>query len=272
MAIRGSEIRAWPLQKGMGNYRQTSFIGHESAVSTMVFIPDGRRIISGATDGTIKIWSRDNKQRAKLHLGASSIKYLAGNENPLEIVAGDGRVENRISTNPLRVGSKVNAVRSFINGTDGGWTSLRLNEDFELEIVRSDRDPGQETVLVSTGRESFDDMIFSADATGRFATIAPLILDREENEDFHFPLTLYDLESGKQIAKLVETSAKRQSVEFGATSFSDDGGIVVVAFDSFDEDLAPSSLVEVWDTDSLEKVATLRLSGCLLYTSDAADE
>ena len=63
----------------LGRAQQAVFSGHESAVNCVTYSPDGRRIVSGSDDGTIRVWNPENGAELSIlhgHEGAvTSVVY-----------------------------------------------------------------------------------------------------------------------------------------------------------------------------------------------------
>jgi len=72
-------VKLWDLTTGRELHTLT---GHEDAVTSLAFSPDGRWLVSGSWDKTIKIWDVG---------GGRELQTLAGHDHPVYSVAFDSR-------------------------------------------------------------------------------------------------------------------------------------------------------------------------------------
>jgi WD40 repeat protein len=56
LSTRGSEVLSWNLQLGR---EDRVFRGHAGVVTGLAFLSDGRRIVTGSKDGTVRIWNAE---------------------------------------------------------------------------------------------------------------------------------------------------------------------------------------------------------------------
>jgi WD40 repeat protein len=85
-------VRLWTLA---GEPAAEPFKGHEDAVSSVAFSPDGTRIVSGGDDGTVRLWTLDGKPAAKPFKGHEGpVLSVAFSPDGMRIVFGgdDGTV------------------------------------------------------------------------------------------------------------------------------------------------------------------------------------
>jgi WD40 repeat protein len=73
-----------------------SFVAHEGAVNALLFSPDGRRMISGGEDGTIKVWNVDDgslENSVDAHEKAVLALALKDDGSALASGGSDGKVK-----------------------------------------------------------------------------------------------------------------------------------------------------------------------------------
>src|SRR5262249_60905671 len=69
-------VRSWSLARA--TVTGTRFAGHESWVSAIVFTPDGKKVVSGSWDGTVRVWDVEKpKEMTVLESHESKIYCVA---------------------------------------------------------------------------------------------------------------------------------------------------------------------------------------------------
>lgn len=67
------------------------FQGHENRVNSVAFSPDGKTIVSGSTDRTVRLWDLEGNQIDQPFQGhESSVNSVAFNPDGKTIVSGSG--------------------------------------------------------------------------------------------------------------------------------------------------------------------------------------
>jgi WD40 repeat protein len=100
-------VRLWTLD---GKPAAEPFKGHEGAVWSVAFSPDGTRIVSGGDDGTVRLWTLDGKPAAEPFKGHEGFVWsVAFSPDGTRIVSGgdDGTVRLwDIAARTQKVGSR----------------------------------------------------------------------------------------------------------------------------------------------------------------------
>ncbi len=114
-----------PPTQHLGTAQLAVFRGHEDGVSSVVFSPNGRLIISGSGDKTIRIWDALNAQEISVFRGhEGSVESIAFSPDGRRIVSGSGdctaRIWNVLSGTELYVlRGHTDTVRSVAFSPDG---------------------------------------------------------------------------------------------------------------------------------------------------------
>jgi WD40 repeat protein len=87
-----------------------SLAGHDDWVFSLAFSPDGRRLVSGAGDGTLRIWDLNSRQPSAHFLGQQNIAAIRFSPDGRTIAstAADGTIFLRDATD----GALLNVLRT----------------------------------------------------------------------------------------------------------------------------------------------------------------
>jgi hypothetical protein len=81
-------VRLWTLD---GKPAAEPFKGHRGWVNSVAFSPDGKRIVSRGSDGTLRLWTLDGKPAAEPFTGhAGEVSSVAFSPDGMRIVSGGG--------------------------------------------------------------------------------------------------------------------------------------------------------------------------------------
>ncbi len=97
VAVKDHVIRLWDAASG-ALVRELK--GHTDVIYVMAFFPDGRTLVSGGWDGTIRLWDVGTGRQLASAQGQGSVYALGVTPDGSEIVVGGG--ENRSANAPIR--------------------------------------------------------------------------------------------------------------------------------------------------------------------------
>ena len=113
-----------PPSLHLGSAQRAVIHGHNNAVSSVSYSPDGRRIVSGSSDGTVRVW--DPETCAELHV-------LHGDSTAVSSVwySPDGRyVFSGSLTGTVRIWDAETAAEvGVLNGNEGLLTNVSYSPD-----------------------------------------------------------------------------------------------------------------------------------------------
>ena len=209
--------------------------GHTQGVTSVAFSPDGKRIISGSNDTTVKIWDNVSGQ------GALTLERANGSGSSVSFSPDGKRIVSGGTDKSLKVWDTESGLTVLIlTGHSGGVNSVSYSPDGkwivsgsdDLTLKLWDAKAGQEKFTLRGHGGSVRSVCFSPDGK----RIVSGSSDRS--------LKVWDMESGREIATFDGHKGLVWNV-----SFSPDGKRIA----SGSEDRS----VVVWDANNGETVLTL---------------
>jgi len=135
------------IRSVMGCRKVTVLHGHEGSVESVAHSPDGRRIASGSTDGTVRTWNSRN---------GKALSVLSGHEDTVNSVSysPDGqRIVSGSSDMTVRVWNAENGAQVFVlSGHNRAVNRVSYSKDGRV-IVSSHDDKGLRAWDAKTGAE-----------------------------------------------------------------------------------------------------------------------
>jgi WD40 repeat protein len=185
-------VRSWSL--ATATVRGTRFSGHESWVTALVLTPDGKKLISGSWDGTVRVWDVETgKADPILESHKSKIYSVAVSRDGKRAASGGGNGEVYLwdlESNSELAHLEGHDEETEINGiayTPDGKRVVTASADGEIRIweVPSGKDLGK----ITGPKEGFLALALTQD--GKKALVA-----------CGSACILYDLESKKELLRL----------------------------------------------------------------------
>jgi WD40 repeat protein/ribosomal protein L9 len=224
-APRDNTLRLWEAASGREVAR---FEGHTDSVNAVAFSPDGRYIVSGSGDRTLRLWDVSSGQSRRFDGHAAPVPAVAFSPDGRQIVSGSG-------DGTLRLWEAASAREVAHLECHGGVTAVAFSPDGRY-IVSGSNDTtlrlweparaasGHETAGFEGHAESVRGVAFSPD--GRH--IVSGSIDKT--------LRLWEAASGREVARFEDPSA----VE--AVAFAPDGRHVVSG--------SADTMLRVWEVAS----------------------
>jgi WD40 repeat protein len=208
----------------------TSSTGHSDSVNSVVFSPDGRQILSGSSDGTVKLWDTATGHEIRTFSGHSDVVYsVAFNPDGRQILSGssDGTVKlwDTATGRIIRTFTNSDAVTSVAFSPDGkqilsGGNTIKLWD-------------------ITTGREirTLSNLAFAVSSV----TFRP---DGKQIVSglYRVPIKLWDTITGREIRTFSDNSSYAKSV-----MFSPDGSLII---------FGSGYTVKLWDATTGNEIMT----------------
>jgi WD40 repeat protein len=211
--------------------------GHESAVHSAEFSPDGGRIVTASDDTTARIWDTESgAEIARLQGHEGYVNTAAFSPDGQRIVTASDDTTARIwdtesGAEIARLQGHESAVHSAQFSPDGGRI---VSASFDDTMARVwDATSGTEIAILQGHEAAVQSALFSPDGQ-RIVTASSDTTAR-----------IWDTESGAEIARLQGHEATVQSAQF-----SPDGQRIVTA--------SSDTTARIWDTESGAEIACLQ--------------
>jgi WD40 repeat protein len=215
---------------------QMTLRGHEDRVMSVAFRPDGKRILSGSDDKTLKVWDAESGSELMTLRGHDdSVMSVAFSPDGKRIVSGSD--DNTIKVWDADSGSELMTLR----GHQAEVWSVALSPDAKRIISGSwdktlkvwDANSGSELMTLGGHEESVMSVVFSPDGKR--------IVSGSNDKT----LKIWDADSGSELMTLRGHEGPIDSV-----AFSPDGKRIVSG--------SADKTLKVWNADSGSELMTLR--------------
>jgi len=114
------------LIESFKNFRFSPSLGHSRGVNSVAITPDGKYIVSGSWDKTIKLWDISSDKEIRTFKGHSSwVNSVAITPDGKYIVSGSE--DKNIKLWDIKSGKLIS---SYATSDDGEWLSWNLNNEY----------------------------------------------------------------------------------------------------------------------------------------------
>jgi len=208
-------------------------LGHSECVNSVMYSPDGRRIVSGSDDGTIKIWDVNNGKELRTlsgHKGGvGSAKYSPDGKyivsGSVEIKIWDAQTGKELRT----LSGHTKDVNSVMYSPDGKRI-VSGSSDNAIKIW--DAETGKELRTLSGHTNTITSVTFSPDGK------------RIVSGSYDGTIKIWDAETGKELRTLSGHTDLVMSV-----LYSPDGKYIVSG--------SHDKTIKIWDADTGKELRTL---------------
>jgi len=210
--------------------------GHYSVVNSVNFSPDGKTLVSGSADNTIKLWDVETGQEIRTLKGHYSVVNSV-NFSPDGKTLVSGSDDNTIKLWNVETGQEIRTLK----GHDSPVRSVNFSPDGKTLVSRSD-DNTIKLWNVETGQEirtleGHDNSVWSVNFSPDGKT---LVSGSDDNT-----IKLWNVETGQEIRTL-----KGHDNSVYSVNFSPDGKTLVSG--SWD------NTIKLWDVETGQEIRTLK--------------
>jgi WD40 repeat protein/serine/threonine protein kinase len=249
------DLRGWEHRYlyTLFNQNQRTLRGHTGPVHSVAFSPDGKRLVSGGYDGTVKVWDAQTGQETlslkghtfEVHSVAFSPdgKRIASASNDQTVRVWDAQTGQEIRTLKGHTGA-VTSVAFSPDGkrlVSGSWGQDQEGRPLRGEIKVWDVQTGQETLSLNGLTDGVSSVAFSPDGK------------RLVSGSWDETVKVWDAQTGQQTLIFLEHTGAVLSV-----AFSPDGKRVVSGSGGWGHGRPLPGEVKVWNAQTGKETLTLK--------------
>ncbi len=243
------KLRGWEHRHFLTRYdSKQTLLGHTGRVTSVAFRADGKRIVSGSFDNTVKVWDADKGHEILTLKGHTQhVMSVAISVDGKRIVSGS--VDQTLKVWDADKGKELLTLK----GHTAEITSVAFSTDGKHIVSGSqdktvklwDAEKGQELHTLKGHTEGLNSVAFSADGK------------RIVSGGGDGLVKVWDAEKGQ-----VMLTFKEQKMPVSSVAFSADGKRIVSGAGTrgsvhFNTDEGPAFTVKVWDADNGQEILTL---------------
>jgi WD40 repeat protein/tRNA A-37 threonylcarbamoyl transferase component Bud32 len=232
-----ADFRAWEHDYlvTLFNKNQRTCRGHAFWVRHVVFSPDGKRIVSGSSDRTLKIWDATSGQVVLTLKGhTAEVRSVAFSPDGKRVVSGSG--DNTLKIWDAANGQEVRTLKGHTQSVSSVAFSADgkriVSGSYDLTLKIWDAATGQEVLTLKGHTGNVSSVALSADGKR-------IVSGSGDNT-----LKIWDAATGQEVLTLKGHTAAVVSVALSA-----DGKRIVSA--------SPNNTLKIWDAMSGQELRTL---------------
>jgi WD40 repeat protein/tRNA A-37 threonylcarbamoyl transferase component Bud32 len=233
------ELKVWDAETGQ---EILSFQGHTTAVKSVTFSPDGKRILSSGDD-TLKVWDVETGQEVRSLKGHTGPVYsVAFSLNGKRIVSGSQ--DRTLKVWDAETGQEVHSLKGHTDNVTGvafspdGKRIVSSSQDQTLKVW--DADKGLEVLSLKGHTGGVTGVVFSPDGKR--------ILSGSGDKT----LKVWDADKGQEVLSLKGHTGR----DVISVAFSPNGKRIVSGSQGVNQ-MQPGEL-KVWDAEKGQEVLTLK--------------
>ncbi|NCR32919.1 MAG: NACHT domain-containing protein, partial [Microcystis aeruginosa L211-101] len=225
------------LQKIMNEGRESNrLVGHNGSVNSVSFSPDGKTLVSGSDDNTIKLWNVETGQEIRTLKGHyNSVRSVNFSPDGKTLVSGS--VDNTIKLWNVETGQEIRTLKGY----DSSVNSVNFSPDGKT-LVSGSNDNTIKLWNVETGKEirtfkGHDSSVNSVNFSPDGKTLVSGSWDKT--------IKLWNVETGQEIRTL-----KGHDFYVNSVNFSPDGKTLVSG--------SADNTIKLWNVETGQEIRTLK--------------